>query len=237
MLCATPDAAASHTEALLDQNISKVDDGVLIEAFVAGLEYSVELFNGCSVGVTRKHLGPPPFFVEVGHDFPAPGPESLQLARYAERAAAALGHVGGPGHVEIKLGTPIPCIVEINPRLAGGMIPELVRRATGIDLITMSIKFACGMTCDFSRSCDSSAAIRFLLRSARSPVHNIEGLEVARRMSGVVEAELMPAGLGRDGPIRDFRDRIAYVIAEASAPDDPGPIADRALSVLRPRLG
>ncbi|MFY0536180.1 ATP-grasp domain-containing protein [Nannocystis pusilla] len=51
-----------------------VPPDILIQAFLPGEEFSVEVFStGGSdhvVGITKKHLGAAPFFVEMGHDFP-----------------------------------------------------------------------------------------------------------------------------------------------------------------------
>jgi len=233
-LCATPIEAANHTEALFGDIGDSGQQGVLVEKFVSGPEYSVEIFDAVSIGVTRKLLGPPPAFVEVGHDFPSPGPRSVLAAivEHAERAIAAAGHLRGPAHVEVRLAAEGPIVIEINPRLAGGLIPELVRRATGIDLITTSIQFACGMPYELCSSHVSAASIRFLCRSTPAAVHRLEGLPDARLAAGIVDAGILDRGLGRAGPITDFRDRLAYVIAEAIAPDEAGSIADHALTLL-----
>ena len=37
-----------------------------------------------------------------------------------------------------------PAIVEINPRLAGGFIPEIVRLASGIDIVREAIRLVVG---------------------------------------------------------------------------------------------
>lgn len=154
-LCSTPAEAAHHASLLLEDAAVR-EQGVLAEALIVGPEYSVEIFDGAAVGVTRKWLGPPPAFIEVGHDFPSGGNaiDLAAIAGHAERAVAAVGHVHGPAHVELRLSADGPVVIEINPRLAGGMIPELVRHATGVDLISASIQFACGCrtTCPTSAS-------------------------------------------------------------------------------------
>jgi biotin carboxylase len=233
-LCSTSAEARYHAEALLNGQASADSKGVLIEAVVGGQEYSVELFDGVSVGVTRKMLGPPPTFVEIGHDFPSPGAlaDLAAIAKHAELAIAAVGYSQGPAHVEIRLSTDGPVVIEINPRLAGGMIPELVRRAKRIDLIKTSIRFACGLPYELFSSQISAASIRFLLRPTSTPVHTVEGLPDARCLKGIVDAVVLDRGFGRAGPIADFRDRIAYVIAEALVPEEAGHLADRALSLL-----
>ncbi|MGH3157783.1 MAG: ATP-grasp domain-containing protein, partial [Streptosporangiaceae bacterium] len=75
---------------------------VLVEEYLAGGEYSVETLGGQVVGVTRKHLGPEPYFVEIGHDFPAPLPvaDRAALCDAALAALRALGLGWGGAHVE-----------------------------------------------------------------------------------------------------------------------------------------
>jgi biotin carboxylase len=77
------------------------------------------------IGITAKHLSPPPLFVEIGHDFPAAldQNESATVHKTALSALAAVGFDFGPAHTEIRLTQEGPVVVEINPWLAGGMIP------------------------------------------------------------------------------------------------------------------
>ena len=233
-LCSTPDEARQHSRALLNASASASHEGVLVEAFVDGPEYSAEIFDGMSVGITRKVLGPPPSFIEEGHDFPAPGASGdlTAIAAQAELAVAALGHIRGPAHVEVRLSTRGPTIIEINPRLAGGMIPELVRRAIGVDLVTETIRFACGMPYSLAPSHVGAAAIRFLVRQSPDPIRAVEGLSYASGMSGVVDVAALDRYFKHSGLVADFRDRIAYVIAEAPTPKKAGLYADRALRTL-----
>jgi biotin carboxylase len=233
-LCLRPEEASIHAGRLLDESATG-RHGVLIEAFIEGPEYSVEIFDGVAIGVTRKLLGEPPTFVEIGHDFPAAGSpaELAAIARHAERATAAVGYLRGPAHVELRLAADGPTVIEINPRLAGGMIPELVRYATGIDLITASIQFACGLPYRLCGSHARAASIRYLLRPNDRPVRDVEGLSDARRARGIVEVASLDHARGGAGPLGDFRDRVAYVIALAEGVDESAHCADFAVGLLR----
>jgi biotin carboxylase len=232
-LCLTPEEARQHAEALLADENSFGRDGLLAEEFVRGPEYSVELFDGVSIGVTRKHIGAATF-IETGHDVPSPGPDELigAIARHAEEALRTVGYSKGPAHVEIRVDATGPVVIEINPRLAGGMIPELVRRALGVDLIGTSIQYACSMPYDLHCSRQNAASIRFLCRPTPTPIKSVEGLSDARAVSGVVDAGAIEPSFGRGGAIGDYRDRIAYVIAEAVNAEEAGRIAERAVGLL-----
>jgi len=47
------------------------------------------------VGITRKYLSTPPFFVEIGHDYPASLPEEWLICR--RRGGACAGAVDSIG--------------------------------------------------------------------------------------------------------------------------------------------
>src|SRR6185503_13955015 len=111
----------------------------LIEEYVEGPEYSAEMI--CQdrqwhlIGVTKKSLSPPPHFIEIGHVFPAPfEPARVEVIRDTCRTwLEAIGLDFGAAHIEFRMTDDGPVLMEINPRLAGGMIPELVRLATGFE--------------------------------------------------------------------------------------------------------
>ena len=111
---------------------------VMVEQYLSGAEFSVETLDARVVGITAKHLGPEPYFVEIGHDFPAPAARRRRAPRRRRRpgrAACARARLG-PGPRRAALHGPAGArIVEVNPRLAGGMIPRMVEQATGIDMV------------------------------------------------------------------------------------------------------
>ena len=73
---------------------------LLVEEMLCGPEYSVETFGETIIGITHKHLGPLPFFVETGHDYPAQLAVSLtaQIQEVAQKALRALEYRWGPAH-------------------------------------------------------------------------------------------------------------------------------------------
>src|SRR5260370_592404 len=76
---------------------------VLVEESLPGEEYSGECLGDQVIGITRKHLGPEPYFVETGHDFPAPLPAACEAAiggaAIAALRALGLGWRGAPAEV------------------------------------------------------------------------------------------------------------------------------------------
>jgi len=229
--CADPDTAADWAEHLLADG--PADDTVLVEREISGPEYSAEVLDGEVVGLTAKHLGPRPYFVETGHDFPAPVSARVAagLGAVARDAVHALGLVTGPAHVELRLSDRgDPYLVEVNPRLAGGLIPRLVRHATGRDLVGEVVAGLSGRPVRPVRTGGRHASIRFLVPSRSGVVREVTGLDPARAVPGVVELSCaVTAGM----PIRvenSFRDRRGHVIAVSDTAETAGKLADRAVA-------
>ncbi|WP_242535801.1 ATP-grasp domain-containing protein [Streptomyces albidoflavus] len=145
---------------------SSDDTTVLVEEYLDGPEVSVECvtFRGLTtpVAVTRKHLGPAPYFVETGHTIDAADPLLAQVAPAAAAAVKALGLTDGVQHVEMRLVDGRPRLIEVNARLGGDMIGQLVRLATGIDLPRAAADLACGQAPDLTPTRSAAAGIRML---------------------------------------------------------------------------
>jgi biotin carboxylase len=187
---------------------------VLVEREITGPEFSVEVVAGQVVGVTAKHLGPPPYFVEHGHDFPAPAPQPVTdaLSAAALEAVRACGLADGAAHLEYRWADDRPWLIEINPRLAGGLIPRLVRHALGRDLVAEVVALAAGRAIEPAEHRLAHASIRFVVPPAGHVV-KVSGVDDAGRMAGVVEAVCTVAPGQHIVPDNSFTDRRGHVIA------------------------
>ncbi|ESY46368.1 MULTISPECIES: lyase family protein [unclassified Mesorhizobium] len=218
-LCDSAAAAIKAFEsargALLDQ-VDLPSPDILIQQYVEGKEYSAEIiaYDGTlhCLGILAKHKGPPPCFVEVGHDFPAqlPEPSLRQLASYAARAVSALGLNFGPAHVEFVIAESGPVIIEVNPRLAGGMIPVMLSHALGTSVLDMVIRLYAGEGFTPPHASARAGAIRFQL------VHKsgkLKRLGFSRNPDSTTPEAGLLKSEGVEVKINgDFRDRVAYSI-------------------------
>ncbi|MEY9928872.1 biotin carboxylase [Catenulispora sp. GP43] len=198
---------------------------LLVEEYVQAPEYSVEMFsvNGVAhaLGVTEKTMAPPPFFVEAGHVFPAPlAPETHRLLLSEVGAAlAAAGIRNGPTHTEVRLHPERgPLVIEINARMAGGMIPELVRLATGADVLQAQIVAASGAKPVLPDRASVVAGIRFLLAERDGVLDAVSGLRDAAALEGISEVTLsVDKGTRVRRPQASY-DRLGYVIGTGGTP-------------------
>jgi cysteine synthase A len=216
-----------------------VEGNVLLETFLEGPEYSVETFtlergHTRVVGVTTKHLSPPPLFVELGHDFPSQIEAELQAAleRSALAALDALGYDFGPAHTEIRLTAQGPVVVEVNPRLAGGMIPELVFNALGVDLVGALFAQLTGEEVDLTPKRTAWSSIRFITAPRRGLCAGLRGVEQARQLPSVREVTFLKRAGEEVQPAEDATHRLRYVLTAGADPLGVARDADAALACL-----
>ena len=241
-LCSDRNEVAQHTESLLNQKRNErgiaIPNRILVEEFANGPEYSVETFGPHVIGITQKHIGQRPHFVEVGHDYPASISSATEeiIIREITRAAKAVGLTWGPAHYELRLTPAGPKIIEVNPRLAGGYIPELVRLATGIDLVTETIRIALGQEPQLQPRHRRYASIRFILSPHEGQLAEWNGVDCAQRVPGVHEVQSY-AKPGDWLRVRgDFRDRIGHVVATGETAAVCRETVEQASGLIQPVL-
>lgn len=128
------------------------DKSVLIEQFIEGPEFSIEIIvwnhEVHVLTVTDKKTTEAPHFVELGHSQPscrtAEEVETLKAAAVA--GVKALGVNNCACHAEAKLMDGKAYLMEIGARLGGDFIStELTHLSTGIDMVAAAINCALGI--------------------------------------------------------------------------------------------
>ncbi len=176
------DALAAFPRNFRDQQRSGL---YLLEEYMTGEEVSVEActVNGETtiIGITDKSVTAFPYFVEDGHMFPAQlDPAVAEAVTDLVRGAlAAVGHDHGISHTEVKITPAGPRIVEINPRLGGNFIAELVQRVTGIDLLEATLQLALNQRPKLTPvpTGIASAAIKFIIPPQEGYITGVSGTE------------------------------------------------------------
>lgn len=146
---------------------------VLAETFLEGMEYAVNLF--CMGPRTmplitdiweykRVDTDAKAYFgTNVYHTETTIGPDCALwpvLEGAAQSFASAFGRYFGPVHLEVKLDCDRVSLIEIGGRLAGGGIPEMIRHATGRDVVKASAALFAGKECsEFLREQSGQQAV------------------------------------------------------------------------------
>ncbi len=193
------------------------DKSVLIEQFIEGPEFSIEIivWNGKVnvLTVTDKKTTGAPHFVELGHNQPScyskEDVETLKAAAVA--GVKALGVNNCACHAEAKLMNAKAYLMEIGARLGGDFIStELTHLSTGIDMVAAAINVALGIEPDLSvKEEPKGACIRYFCPKPGRliSVSNIEVLDnphVYKKEIYVHEGDIIPvvtSSLSRSGHV------------------------------------
>ncbi|WP_260430111.1 acetyl-CoA carboxylase biotin carboxylase subunit family protein [Burkholderia cenocepacia] len=110
---------------------------VVIEEFLTGSEYCVEYFDGRYVGALRKLKRHGAGFLERGYtsELDLDADTLRALIDVGTRATAAAGLTWGPVHLDCIMHDGVPHVIELNPRIAGSFICDIVRDGYGFNVV------------------------------------------------------------------------------------------------------
>jgi len=217
---------------------------VVVEAWLEGREYSVngwiEQGRLVSYCVTERITVPGrrPLGVMIAEVYPAGlSPEGeARVVEEARRGAAALGHRRGPCYSQVALGPRGCFLFETAARLGGGFDADVTRLASGVDLYDRLLGVATGdaaLEAQGAVAPTHGGAIAKFLVARPGRVRAVLGLDEARALEGVDDAEVfVPAG-GQVMPLTDSAKRAAYVLARGTTREEATARADAALARIR----
>jgi carnosine synthase len=155
--------------------IFRAGNDLLLEEYLDGVEFDVDLVmhNGECVfsSVSQNWPTAEPSFQETGlhcppdHDRKAVG----RLVDLTVRTAQAFGLHQGVLHVEGKCTSRGPRIVEVNARMGGARIHEIVEAVWGVDLIGAHLRSCLGLAPDVRPSRRPQAAVINTILHAAGP--------------------------------------------------------------------
>lgn len=194
--------------------------GVLVEEYLDGPEISVEsvLYDGVVhiVAITHKQTGLAPYFEEIGHMVSPDEPPDAYPAICETVVAAhqALGITMGVTHAEVRLTSSGPRMIEINARVAGDFIPQIVSLACGIDLTVAGANCASGTVPSLQPQFAKAAAIHFIYPDQGVRIHALEIGAGVSRLPQIHRVEwLTKPGDEVRLPPQNYVARLGFVIA------------------------
>ncbi|MCF2907558.1 ATP-grasp domain-containing protein [Pseudoalteromonas sp. DL2-H2.2] len=211
----------------------KVEDvfPAIIEEYLEGPEFSVEALseNGEHriIAITHK-LKDPTTFIELGHAIPADlsGVEEQLIVGYVKEVLDSVGVTDGPSHSEVIFTANGPRLIETHTRPGGDNIWDLMKIATGVDLMNLSVRQMLGerilneIPHDLPKQ--SFAAIRYAAPSFGhgAKLTRVEGVAEARSKTGVVDVNILKNIGAEIGPLLHSFDRAASVISKGESLSD-----------------
>ncbi|MEQ6375947.1 ATP-grasp domain-containing protein [Bacillaceae bacterium S4-13-56] len=206
----------------------------LIEEFITGEEYSAEMiYTDLSwklVSVTEKETFGD-HSVECGHitgrlDFPF-----INLEKNLSKLLELFGLNFGAAHIEFFVVENNIYLVEINPRLAGDCIPELVEIATGVNMVDHVVLQAIGERLDIGNKKEKFASIQFALPVSLGEYKKVTGVEKVKDTKGFVRMSINKLPYISTG-IKSSYHRLGYIITKGDTKKEAQIAAKEAINTL-----
>ena len=215
------------------------DKSVLIEQFIEGPEFSIEIivWNGKVnvLAVTDKKTTEAPHFVELGHNQPScfSSDEVETLKAAAVAGVKALGVNNCACHAEAKLMEGKAYLMEIGARLGGDFIAtELTHLSTGIDMVAAAVDVALGIEPDLSvKKTPMAACIRYFCPKpgklvSISNVKVLDNPHVYQKKIYIQEGDMIPE-------VTSSLCRSGHVIVTEETPQKAIALAEKLISEVK----
>lgn len=218
----------------------KVREEYLIEEYLEGPEFSVELFvkEGEAIfsAVTEKITSPLPYFVEISHTLPTPshGERVDDIIRTAVEALRAIGLTNGPSHVEVKLTSSGPRIIEVNGRPGGDQISsDLLVLAFGVDIFEATVNYYLDNPIVIPKKHHRAASIAYITADREGIYEGIEGIEGLQQHANVIRSQFHVNAGDSVAVAKSSDDRLGYLITVGDTPQEAKELANALVKSLK----
>ncbi|TIL83341.1 MAG: ATP-grasp domain-containing protein [Mesorhizobium sp.] len=234
-LCRNREELAGHTATLLGvKQTARTAQRVLVEDFIQGPQYNVNMIGSELIGVAMVEFYQWPSFICREWTYPAvlTDHEYEKVSDVSLTCLHALRLGWGPTNIKLRLTKHGPVVIGVRPHLPASPAPELIQLAYGVDLITEHIKLVTGAQRSLRRSPTETAAARFLISDRDGTFNWMDGDTRAAAISGVSEVEWYIEPKARIARKGDCRDRIGHVIAVSPSHAQTRIILQRAADLI-----
>ncbi|MFY4674862.1 ATP-grasp domain-containing protein [Bacillus anthracis] len=206
----------------------------LIEEYIMGQEYSAEmLFTDLGwklISVTQKETYGK-HSVEAGH---VTSPELApipQLEEYCINLLSTYNLDFGAAHIEFIHKEGNIYLVEINPRLAGDCIPELVKISTGVNMVENIVLQAIGKPEKINPDRKGSAAVQFYMPEKMGTYTQVFNVQAAQSSPGIKQVSTVNLPFKVEKVSSSYY-RLGYVISSGETPIIASKSAKTAINLL-----
>ena len=175
-------------------NILQENKGLfLYEEYVDGTEISLECFVQYGiphvVAMNEKAPMTPPYFIECGDIVPPrlPKEDLDEAVKLAESALIALGVKNSLGHIEMKLSSKGPKIIEVGSRMGLDDIYLYAKKVWNEDLIKIGLQVALGEKVEVKKRESNDCIIaRYFIPPASGIITKVSNVDEAKKLPNVL---------------------------------------------------
>ncbi|KKK39862.1 hypothetical protein WQ57_00780 [Mesobacillus campisalis] len=212
---------------------------ILIEEYLIGPQYLIEVLvwegKVHIVGVIEQFISKKDRFIVTGYHYPASLSKTQheKLKTVIEKVLATLDMTLGSCHLEMRWVNGEWKLVEINPRVSGGAMNQILFEGSGINLVQEIIKIHLGEEPDLTHGKLRHVFAQFITVAARGMLLRVTGKNRALSLEGVKEVYVKPRKGAILTPPYSLGDRYAYVIASGESYSEAKETAEMAAKEIK----
>lgn len=206
------------TQAMVFSSVGEV----LVEAYIEGIEYSVEAWvSGGEISIlacSEKVRTDPPYLLDREVHFPPIAPDCTVhlIKEQARLAIAACGYNDCPVHLECIVSGDQAYVVELAARGAGFRVfSDILKHVSGVDIARACVDTAIGVVPDLQSRHEPECASLVFIDPVPGELIEIRGLDEARSVPGISEIMVYPKPGESMNELRSGADRAGHIIAFA----------------------
>ncbi|GGF14559.1 hypothetical protein GCM10010954_11470 [Halobacillus andaensis] len=193
---------------------------ILVEEYLEGPQYLVEtlIHEGRVhiVAIIKQEFSEYNPFVITGYSIQPQLGEGFCRSLYEDiTSIIQLFNIKeGACHLELRLVKGKWKLIEVNPRISGGAMNEMIKKAYGIDLVEQTIRLYLGQTPNLTRQWEEHIYTHYVTVESSGNLIKITGRKRASRCPGVEKVHIKPKKGTFLQPPSSMGKRYAYVMAK-----------------------
>ena len=214
-------------------------DPILVEEYIDGRQYLAEIivYKGklTIVCILEQDVIRKKRFIVLGYQFPA----NLSSDQYADLEIAIntiieeIGLENGSCHLEFRYVNKEWKLIEINPRISGGAMNNIIFHGTGINYVKEIVKLHLGKEPIIETNGTEYVYVRYVTVETKGVLLKVTGKNRAKKQDGVKEVYVKPRKGSILTPPLSMGDRYAYVLATAKSQEEAKQLALQALKEIK----
>lgn len=191
------------------------------------------------LGITDRTLGPLPYFVELSFTFPINMELKIEkkIKTHLKKIVKALKIETGIFHIEWILTKQGPVLIEVNPRLGGVMVGEMISKAYDQNIFDAIIDMSLSLKFKFRKNPKEVLTSSTLYADRVGILKNIAGIELAKTFPGVESIVSQWKKNQKVSSPKDFQGALLHLISKGKTVALSKSYNHSAMNVLRLDLG
>lgn len=215
------------------------DETIIIEEYIDGNQYLVEalIYNNqiMIAGIIEQEITQGKRFIITGYGVLADVPNHIKVGieQVLHSIISQFGIKNGALHLELRWTKDGWRLIEINPRVSGGAMNDMILAAFGFNLVEETLKLYVGESPSLMPRCTNYVFTQHVIVSKKGILEKVTGKRRAIRSPGVVKVYVKPKKGTKLTPPLSMGHRYAYVIATGASMEEAKKLAKSAANEIK----